>query len=292
MEMPKIKSGKASSENIGDRGGQIIQFRADDLLISQLSVVAERLRTPMGVLARQWVAERVKKELEQEKQAIELWYQKRLPEIDRKLRADMEAGPVQMLHLLPLASDVTIAPERARELQSLLAPVERIDTRYEGHINVHGYVTEKTFKTSTKVNGYVQAFRTGQLESVRILKQDLNFNALYADTVDADLIRVLWSYGTALQQLNVPLPIVLLIRFRDVKGYFLRTRHQASPNTLIDVNEFNLPTVQISDWSQTARLENAAQTLRPALDVFWNAGGFERSFSYKADGAWKGPPVP
>lgn len=282
--MPKRKSPRALSDN----PGQIIQFRADELLVSQLAVIAERTRTPMGVLARQWVADRVRKEIEQDRQTLDLWYEKRLPEIERRLKSKMEAGPVQILHFLPLASDVSVDPDKVQALMSLLAPVERIDGRYEGRINLHGFITEKTYKDSSKLNGYVQFFRSGQLESVRILRQG-EMKQIYGSQLDSDLIRSVWSYCTALQQLSVPLPLIVLIRFGEIQGYSLRTQQQlGSP---IDVNEFTLPAIEISDWSKTARRETVAQTIKPALDVLWNASGFGKSPSYKADGIWKGPVV-
>ena len=286
--MPSRKP-KTSSPRGSDIGGQILQFRADDALVSQLTVIANRLRTSPGVLARQWVAERVRKEIEQDKKALESWIQQRAPEIERRLRSDMEPGPVQIIHIVPLGSDISLNLAKASPLTSLLSPAERIGTRYTGRINIHGYITEKAFENSTKLNGYVQLFRSGQLESVRILHQDEEHKALYADMVDADLIQAIWSYCLALEQLKVPLPIVLTAQFQNVNGYILRTHSRTTPTPSIDVESFVLPSAQITDWSQIAKIGQVAQLLKPLLDIFWNAGGFERSFSFDSHGAWKGP---
>jgi hypothetical protein len=286
--MPSKKSKMTPRSNASDAGGYVVQFRADDVLFSQLTVIANRLRTPPGVLARQWVAERVRKEIEQDKKGLEIWIQRRTPEIERRLRSDMEDGPVQIIHMVPTGSDISINLEKASPLSSLLSPAERIQARYLGRINIHGYITEKTFANSTKLNGYVQVFRSGQLESVRILQEDEKLKALYADQLDSDLIQAIWSYGLALHQLQVPLPIVLTAQFQNIKGYNLRTRGRATPTSPIDVDNFVLPTAEITDWSQVGKIEHVAQLLKPLLDVFWNAGGFERSLSFDAKGTWKG----
>jgi hypothetical protein len=41
---------------------KLIQFRADDLLLKRLIRASLALQTPVGVLARQWVAERLNAE--------------------------------------------------------------------------------------------------------------------------------------------------------------------------------------------------------------------------------------
>jgi len=270
--------------------GQIIQFRADDQFVDQLAIVADRLKTPIGVLARQWVAERLSQELIENTKANSTWRADRLKQIQRKLKFEMLDGPAQIIQLVPLSQQVSINLEEARKQVTFLAPVERVDNRYSARINVHGFITEKTFAMHTKSSGYVQLFRTGQLESVRILHAgvDKGVSFIYGDQLDDDLLRVVWSYSLALAQLKVPLPIDCSISFAGINAYCLRTAFQERAPWGIDVDTFELPRVQIQDWSQISKIEHVANLLKPALNVLWNAAGFERSFSYDANGQWCG----
>ncbi len=111
---------------------------------------------------------------------------------------------------------------------------------------------------------------------------------LHGDQLDDDLIWAMWSYCPALRQLNVPLPVILTANFLCVKGYRLKTRHHSAVTSQIDVTDFSLPTMQITDWSNIEKIEKVALALKPAVDVLWNATGFERSFSYQVNGAWRG----
>jgi hypothetical protein len=196
------------------KGGQIIQFRADDLFIAQLSSVADRLRTPMGVLARQWVAERLSKEVALDGELLKTWCENRVKEIQRKLM-DMEAGPYQILFLLPTSTGIRIEPDSVRPHMTLLSPAERIGARFVGRINLHGFVTEKTFENSSKLNAYTQIFRTGQIESVRILQADASSKAVFGDQIDSDLIRSVWGYSASLMQLGSHFPLLSTLNSMD-----------------------------------------------------------------------------
>src|SRR5208283_1893813 len=103
-------------------------------------------------------------------------------------------------------------------LQVSLAPIERAGD-FSGRVNGSGYRTQKIFKDSSKANGYVQVYRTGQIESVRIIQADNQKKLLFGDLIDNDIIHAVWSYSTALAGLGIPLPIVVSLGFFGLKGY-------------------------------------------------------------------------
>jgi len=270
------------------RVDNIIQFRADDSLLAQLNAVASRFHTPVGVLCRQWVAERLSREIRLDQAAVEYWRDSRQEEIIRLLHSDMESGPVQIIHMQPLSGTIEIDPQAVRKLQSSLAPIERTD-EYTGRINVHGYKTQKIFRDSKRVNAYVQVFRTGQLESVRILRELSDPKGIFGEQTDDELIRAIWSYSSALQALKVSLPIQIAITYLGLKDFTLRTRDIYGPTCEFDTADMSLPVIDVTEWPQVGCLESTAETLRPSINVFWNAAGFDKSASYTAGGKWRGP---
>jgi hypothetical protein len=57
---------------------------------------------------------------------------------------------------------------------------------------------------------------------------------------------------------------------------------------MMEHNDFNLPAVTISDWSQVATADSTAVLLRTPLNILWNEAGFAHSLSYQPKGKWNG----
>jgi hypothetical protein len=283
---PRRQSAKKEDASGSPKGG-LVQFRADEELMADLTQVAERLHIPIGVLARLWVSERLERELSFDISSIEAWRQQRYKVIDEIVEEEFNPGPIQVLHLVPFQRLLEIPPERVRQLQGMLAPVERVD-EFSGRINLDGYQTVKQFRSEDKLAGTVQVFSTGQIESVRELSADEN-KSIFADYVDEDLIRAVWSYSCALEALQVKLPIALFIGFRRMRGYTLKSQRFASPSAEIKYGAFELKGLTIKDWEDVLTIESAAQTIKKLLDKFANSAGIARSMSYSASGEWLGP---
>jgi hypothetical protein len=277
-----------SSLNSKNTTGAVVQFRVDKVLMTQLTSVADRLHTSVGVLARQWVAERLIEELSKDANSIRAWQQERLQEIDKKVRADFEAGPIQILHIVPFSQNIRIDLEEARKLHALFAPIEGVGATTR--INRLGLFCEKVFKSNHEGNAsaYVQLFRAGQVESVRLLPVYESEKAIYGNLLDNDLIRKTWLYCSALNALKVQLPLAINVTLMDVQGYQIRTKSPDTRTTSIDENVFTTADVTVNDWSQVLRPEWAAQSIKAALDEIWNAAGFEKSTSFQIDGTWSG----
>jgi hypothetical protein len=283
-KLGKVSGIRAQDEN-SDKGG-LVQFRVESGFLAQLSAVASRMQLPVGVLARLWVAERLAQELAFDNVSIEKWLAERYAEISEKI-SQFDPGPVQIMHMIPQNLELNIEPELMPKIHNQLPPIERI-AEYSGRINRLGYQTIKIYRDTDKMNGYVQAFRTGQLESVRVLHVSEQLEALYGDQLDDDLIRAVWSYGGALYNLGVALPLKIFLRFSGLNGLTLRSRHHHGSVTLFDEDSFNLPVIEITDWSMLKNLESTAVALQQALDILWNAAGFSRSPSYSNNDTWRG----
>ncbi|MFA6559549.1 MAG: hypothetical protein WCT03_24200, partial [Candidatus Obscuribacterales bacterium] len=155
-----------SNARKADAKSGLVQFRADERLLSGLSEIASRLNLPVGVLARLWVSERLTQELSFDISTIEAWRENRYQIIDKIIEKDFNPGPIVVIHLVPFQKNIELDLENIRQYEDFLPPVERIDD-FVGRINFDGYQTVKQFKTEKKLAGSVQVFRTGQLESIR-----------------------------------------------------------------------------------------------------------------------------
>jgi len=280
------KKPKNDNSNALAKNG-LVQFRADGALMADLTQVANRLHLPIGVLARLWVSERLNKELSFNIDSIEAWRNERYKAIDQIVEETFNLGPIQILHLVPFNRLLEIEPERVRQFQGLLPPVEHVD-EFIGRINLDGYQTTKQFAIQDRLAGSVQVFRTGQIESIREIKTDEQ-NCVYADRVDDDLVRAVWSYGCALEALQVKLPIALFVGFKHMKGHRLKSQRFESPSAEITYGEFQTQGIIIKDWNDVLKIEKTAQTVKKILDQFANAAGLARSMNYSANGDWLGP---
>lgn len=264
----------------------LVQFRADETLLKELTSVAERLHTPVGVLARLWVTERLAREQSFDIEALELWRQGRYSAIEESAETLFADRPLQIIHLAPFQRWLEIAPENISKLVGLLTPVERTDS-FEGRINLEGFRTAKQFDWKDTLEGYVQVFTNGQLESVRQLMCDEN-ESLYADFVDSDLVSAIWTYGAALEHLGIRPPVAVFVRFQGIKGFVMRSTKRTGPSSEIDYESFNLKPLIINNWGQVDSIESTAQLIKPILDKLANSAGLPKSISYTASGQWIG----
>lgn len=287
ISMPAREVKLKKSDSTGSQKGGLVQFRVDDELLANLTQVANRLNLPVGVLSRLWVSERLNQEFSFDIGIIELWRQERYRSIDQIVGQEFNPGPIQVLHLVPFQRQLDIEPELVRQFQGMLAPIERVD-EFQGRINLDGYQTVKQFRSQDKLAGTVQVFRTGQIESLREINTDEQ-RYIYADYMDEDLIRAVWSYSCVLEALKVRPPIALFAGFKRMRGCHLKSQRFASPSAVITDDEFRIQGITIKDWGEVLKIENAAQTVKKILDRLANSAGLPRSMSYSARGDWLGP---
>jgi hypothetical protein len=112
--------------------------------------------------------------------------------------------------------------------------------------------------------------------------------ALYVPTLDFDkwIFEVLPGYFAALQKLDVPPPIVLMITLQGVRGARLGvgqrwTSYEDQP--MIDRAVLELPEIIIESYGTPLDYQRAA---RPAFDALWNTGGYVQSKHFDETGAW------
>jgi len=117
----------------------------------------------------------------------------------------------------------------------------------------------------------------------------LDAGNLWIPTLDFDrwIFERLPNYLSALQALDVPTPIVVMITLQGVRG----ARLGVNPKPLDDLpvitrDVLELPEIVIEQYGTEADYQ---RTLRPAFDALWNTGGFARSKHFDKDGNWRLP---
>ena len=282
---------KAAKRHTVDNGAPIakaglIQFRADEDLIRDLTATAERLSTPVGSLARLWVTQRLAQEQSYDMNMLNNWCEHRCASIEGYELKDFDAQPLLFLHLLPFQRWLDIKPELMAKYVGLLAPVERVSS-FDHRINLDGFRTSKRFANDSTIAGYVQVFEGGQLESVREIPID-EFKTIYADQLDEDFVVAVWTYGAALEHMGVKAPVAIFVKFQNMAGYTIRSAKRSGASELINYKEFEYRKIIINSWEQLSSIESTAQLVKPILDKFANSAGLPRSASYSSSGHWLG----
>jgi hypothetical protein len=195
-----------------------------------------------------------------------------------------------VLHLIPISAfglSSQIEPGKARDAQALLRPIHSMGytsrVNFDGFSNVHHGADGKCWS-------YTQMFRSGAIEAVKVrVVSDLQPGQLYIPTRDFDrwIFEILPGYLSALQRLDVPPPLILMITLQGVRG----ARLGVAPGSFddppkIDRDVLELPECVVEQYGTDVDYQRAA---RPAFDALWNAGGFANSKHFDASGKWTLP---
>jgi hypothetical protein len=162
-------------------------------------------------------------------------------------------------------------------------------TGYSPRINFDGF-SNLSHSASGRCLSYTQVFRSGAVEAVKVrVVSDLDEGNLCIPTLDFDrwVFEQLPDYLAALQQLDVPPPIVLMITLQGVRGARLGVAPRPIDDLpVIDRDVLELPEVIIEQYGPAESYQRAA---RPAFDALWNTGGYSRSKHFDSAGNWKPP---
>ena len=191
-----------------------------------------------------------------------------------------------VVHLVPMSSfglNSQIDLQRAYAAQDLLRPMT--SRGFSPRINFDGF-SNFHVAHSGQCLSYTHIFRNGAIEAVKVRVAHENEGRLIIPSLDFDrsIFECLPGYLSALQTLNVPPPVILMITLQGIRGAFLGI----SPRPLNDVEPINrsvleLPEIVIERYGTEVEYQRAA---RPAFDALWNTAGFSRSQHFDASGRW------
>jgi schlafen family protein len=195
-----------------------------------------------------------------------------------------------IVHLVPTAAfglGGRIEPGKASAAQDLLKPMNSMG--YSPRVNFDGFANLH-YGNDGKCWSYTQVFRNGAIEAVKVrVVSDIKAGQLHIPTLDFDrwIFEQLSSYFAALQRLEVPPPIILMISLQGVRGARLGIRTDTLEDPpKIDRDVLELPECVIEQYGSEIDYQRIA---RPAFDALWNTGGFFRSKHFDSTGKWSPP---
>jgi hypothetical protein len=199
----------------------------------------------------------------------------------------LSSDRVLAIHLLPLvsfSSGYTCAIDKLpQEVTNLLYPARRRPWNFTPKFTFDGFANLITFGAGQPVEGYGQMFRNGAIEAVNAAllhqspEQDTHFYFLELLTMDCAerMLRIM-------DLLQISGPYYLLLSLLNVKGLRMAAggeRHFNRDVRIIDQPHLIVPEVLLQDSAICVEKE-----MRNSFDMLWNACGWQRSWSYDADG--------
>lgn len=186
-------------------------------------------------------------------------------------------------HVMPI-TEVNLDLHALHKSRKLRPPdADSYNTRF----NLDGIVAF-TFASNVGSWSYSQAFRDGGFEGVVadfLVPQTTPPPKIHPRRFELTWVDAVRTFMRTLRDFGADIPVVVSLALVGVRGAVLDPggyfpHAQAAP---IDRHVLVLPDVMIRDLSA-----DAPAALRPAFDVFWQAGGFERSHGFDAAGKWLG----
>jgi hypothetical protein len=147
------------------------------------------------------------------------------------------------------------------------------------------YNADGMFVVSTEADGSLhsctQIFINGSVESLRAfgLRRGDQFKSIPAQYVEHIVEQFLADVLKFYEALEIYPPFAVFLSIIGGEGYFLTPGIETGFDSLsLSRNEVLFPEIVLNDE------EDLDVQLRPVFDLFWNAFGFSRSFSYGQDG--------
>jgi len=190
------------------------------------------------------------------------------------------------LHLVPLGGVRNLLDFNAyKELLSKFTP-PRFTHACSHRYNLEGYFISHSLEGMYHL--YIQIFRDGSVEVYfRHLKEELHVLVFDGFKVEGNVLEFTEALLKLLSDMEVLPPFAVFISALGTMEFFVARRDQyghlnTAPHFIGRPNLLLPPAIIGED---TATVD---QALRPILDMFWQASGWEGSPNFTDDGIWKG----
>lgn len=203
--------------------------------------------------------------------------------IENDVPLPLGEGAKILLHLVPLSAlDPTTIRDvvtGGRDLQLRMEPMSG-PGGWSRRYNFDGLMT-----FPSGVASYVQLFRSGIIEAAEgdFFKWTQDGKSIPTTALEDAILKAVPRYLRLQKEVGVPLPIAVLLTLIGVKGFALSLPHRYLVYSRMGVDRDVLPIPEVMVQSYEAPEH---EILRPVLDALWQAGGFERSYSYDDSGEW------
>jgi hypothetical protein len=213
---------------------------------------------------------------------------------DRLIKIEDDAGPVSVVdgvkmvfHMIPFSAFASIPPQRIELTDSQRTTLDPIGQGgSSGGVNLDGYF--RYVRTSNdQAKSYTQLFRSGVVECVASFSsiQNVSDRPVPSVFIETQLIRLTNAYRHTLSSAGVGSPFLFFLSFLGVHGSVLIAGggpfSESATVTQRKTDALILPEI----IAETDGFD-AAQTLKPLFDSYWNAYGYEGSQNYDKSGKW------
>jgi hypothetical protein len=196
-------------------------------------------------------------------------------------------GPRIVLHIIPLSAFSTATQLPINHSRDLLRPMSASSGFNTQHA-LEGFATYSGSEGAPDgTSSYTLLFRSGIIEAICTVGAVNENGQIYipVSSVEWTLIWAFDEYKNNLARLGVEPPVYVFVSILGTKDLSLVTQQRFSfraPKQRKDV--ILLPEIIVNDMTVRAEL-----VLRSTFDLFWNAYGYPKSFSFDGAGAYIGP---
>ena len=202
----------------------------------------------------------------------------------------MQAGPLCVAHLVPIAAmsgrtTIDIAALNSDYTSFIFSGWGSASSA----LNLDGLVVYSPTRDDTQT-AYVQVFRSGAFEAVRIGGRQAAENAAHQRVIPSTTVTAFYREAATVflataKRLGYSGPAVFRCALLGIEGYELGVGGNFSlfRKAFSDRANLVLPDVWIED---AATVMNVDAIVRPMMDILWQAFNVERCLAYREDGAW------
>ena len=197
-----------------------------------------------------------------------------------------------VIHIIPRESfllKVNISQNQINSLSDpeVYKPMDSVNGWDVLRVNLRGWKSASIL-SSVGISSYLQVLRNGVIESVSggmLSYNQTEEKKVYTYLFEKEIINNVDRCLRLLNLITINCPVYVFITLLNVKGFNLSYSQNRSGGRIYDnsipKNVINLPEAVFENFEQ-----NVASTLKPSLDILWNACGIDGSLNFDADGNW------
>jgi hypothetical protein len=202
----------------------------------------------------------------------------------------MDAGPLIVLHIVPMDtfSDARAVPFADIDHAARVMRLPRF-SGFDHAINLDGHILWVPVKGDgpRQAVAYAQVFRDGAMEAVdgvTILPASSDSGGtVLPDMLEATIVAQVAEYSRIFASMPIGNQLSIMITLMNAKGFHVVPRERYDER-VIDRRVLGIPEVVVE--REAAAIP---ATLKPALDMLWQACGFPCSPHFNAGGEWTNP---
>lgn len=198
-------------------------------------------------------------------QSERTWLQQRIYEI-KKTEIDNGSNAMIVAHIVPQSSYNDEFSINLETYNEKFLPTLDGEQSYTRRINIDGIFYSDYYGKS-----YTQLYRNGVAEFVS--KETLDEKKLFPHLIENGIISTISNYMRVMGE-DTGGSLTVHISLLNVKGYRFPFSTRMLKNPIIDRDDIYLPEISL----ETSPNTNIQESIRPAMDVMWNAAGFLKAY--------------